>query len=1008
LFVATDIGVEKLLISDLSRVGESPFLAQSGGQNNLLAGGTNRVFALDYSAFVGGGEGGLLAIATRDENTAGSISVVKLVGEELTFDQILSAKAADAAGLASGRVTALDWGFNFLDEIGYFRWQLLVSTLDGFTIVDDPNTDPTAPTLVSPVSGYKTIDDTPTLSANYIDEDDGDVGTTNFRVATGSAQNCLDDSNVVASGTSAETLTNNEVTVFTPESSIGSDGTYYWCAQNNDGLATSAWTSMGSVILDTATPDIVAIDAGPSSADRTSFASDTIFNHLETGADGQVSFSWTDPASTSDDEFYYSLVEDAEIQLDNLVGWWKLDEEPDGTSGEIADDSGYNNSGTSNGMTSTESTSGVIDSAITFDGENDYIEMDNYSVTGDITAIGWFKTNSSEADIVILAPSSGGGILADVGLDQGHFAWDKTGSAGYKETVNTYSDGSWHHFAVVTADDKIYIDGQDQSLQQATMYRSSTKFLIGCRYLGSYSRFFNGSIDDVKIWNTALTASEVQSEYIRGKALKLDDGLTGWWKLDESPSGTSGEIRDFSGNGNNGTTAGSMDSNDLVSGKLGSALDFDGTDDVVDIGSTSQTVKTVSCWIYADNDTRDIIDFDGGTHSIEVTSGTLTATGFGTPTIYVDGSESATIRTGGWHHISTTTDSGFTASNLQIGKETTFFDGKIDDFKIFDRALSAAEIETLYRTRVATTATLDDFPTNYPSDDSTDELPDDRSYFHIRPFSGAGTFGTERNFSLNYSGRAPTIDPDSIKIYKSDGETEVPEGMTLVGESEVQVKPEVTNFEATATTLTVFHNLTDTASDFVSTFTPTTEDADGLSHPACVSGTDFGDCTSKVWYEMSASGDYSSIAFNPTVVIDGLTDDNYKVRIIASNDSMPNILADYGESEATGWLTSHYSASGEAAFYTSAYLEGWLYSESAGWIKLRAGSPATTNCSTQPTQTATDYGVMHDGAGNLCGYGYSESVGWVSFKGTGYQVTIASDHSLAGYALSEVVGWISF
>jgi len=626
----------------------------------------------------------------------------------------------------------------------------------------------------------------------------------------------------------------------------------------------------------------------------------------------------------------------------------------------------------------------VIDSAIEFDGVDDFVDVGDAGVNLNSIAF-WFKPTSDTEKILDLDGGTHSVEIAAGTISATGFVAPTIHIDGVATT--TISAGEWNFVAITT----------------------TTSFAVDDFDIGRNStNYFTGDIDDVKIWDTALTASEIQSEFTRGRALHLDDGLVGWWKLDESPSGAADEIQDFSGNANHGTSAGTMTSADSVSGKLGNALDFDGVDDFVDIGSTGQTVNTASFWIFADDISRGIVDFDGGTHSVEVAAGTITATGFDTPTIFVDGVAGSTISADEWHFISITTATGFTATDLKIGKETTFFDGKIDDFKIYSRALSAAEISALYRTRVATTNSLDDFPNDYPADDSTDQLPDGRSYFHIRPLTGAGTFGDERNFSVAYSGRAPTIDPDSIKIYKNDGTTEVPEGNKIVGESAIKIKPEITNFNSTAVVLTVFHNLIDTASDFVSTFTPTTEDADGLGNPACVSGVDYDDCDSKVWYEMSASGDYSSTAFNPTVAIDGLPNDNYRVRIVASNDSMSNVLVDYGESEGVGWLSSHHSDIGEGAFYTASYLDGWIFSETAGWIKLRSGNPTTTTCATQPIQTATDYGVMHDGSGNLCGYGYSESLGWVSFMGTGYQVSIESDHSLTGYATSETVGWVGF
>ncbi|MDD5738513.1 MAG: hypothetical protein PHY72_01095 [Candidatus Pacebacteria bacterium] len=125
------------------------------------------------------------------------------------------------------------------------------------TVAYTANTVPNAPILISPNNGSITNDNTPTLSANYSDADIGDTGTTNYRVAT-SAANCTAGT-VVASGTSAQTASNNQDTAWTPVFSIGSDATYYWCSQNNDGVATSSWTSMGNFVLDATGPVITII-----------------------------------------------------------------------------------------------------------------------------------------------------------------------------------------------------------------------------------------------------------------------------------------------------------------------------------------------------------------------------------------------------------------------------------------------------------------------------------------------------------------------------------------------------------------------------------------------------------------------------------------------------------------------------------------------------------------------------------------------------------------------------
>lgn len=129
------------------------------------------------------------------------------------------------------------------------------------------NLAPNAPVLVSPSSGSYTSDNTPVLSASYADLDVGDIGTTNYRISSTSALDCNNNLNIAAFGASNATATNSENTVWSPTLSIGSNGTYYWCAQNSDGALSSSWISMGNLILDTAGPSGTALDFGAIATD---------------------------------------------------------------------------------------------------------------------------------------------------------------------------------------------------------------------------------------------------------------------------------------------------------------------------------------------------------------------------------------------------------------------------------------------------------------------------------------------------------------------------------------------------------------------------------------------------------------------------------------------------------------------------------------------------------------------------------------------------------------------
>ncbi len=89
---------------------------------------------------------------------------------------------------------------------------------------------------------------------------------------------------------------------------------------------------------------------------------------------------------------------------------------------------------------------------------------------------------------------------------------------------------------------------------------------------------------------------------------------------------------------------------------------------------------------------------------------------------------------------------------------------------------------------------------------------------------------------------------------------------------------------------------------------------------------------------------------------------------------------------------------------------GFMYSPTAGWICLGNGSPS--NGIQYATNSATDYGVNHDGQGHLSGYAWCPSAGWISFSWTNAtdpqapKIDLQTGY-LVGYAWGSGVGWIS-
>jgi hypothetical protein len=128
------------------------------------------------------------------------------------------------------------------------------------------------------------------------------------------------------------------------------------------------------------------------------------------------------------------------------------------------------------------------------------------------------------------------------------------------------------------------------------------------------------------------------------------------------------------------------------------ALDFDGVNDQVTIGATSQTIKTLIFYANPGTTTQPFMQLQStGAVRIEISGGTLSATGFTSPTLYVNGAVSSTVAASSWQMIAVTSETGVSASNVLLGRQnSTFYNGSMSGVKMFTTALSAGQIAELY------------------------------------------------------------------------------------------------------------------------------------------------------------------------------------------------------------------------------------------------------------------------------------------------------------------------
>jgi prepilin-type N-terminal cleavage/methylation domain-containing protein len=221
-----------------------------------------------------------------------------------------------------------------------------------------------------------------------------------------------------------------------------------------------------------------------------------------------------------------------------LVGWYKLNE----GSGSSAIDLSVNNA-TGTWAGSQVGTSGYYSAghdqtwAGTFDGASTYVYISSSSFTNGFSAITvscWFNSSSAtqSGPLVIkgkdTGSSSAGGWQLDIGGDTnavGIVSFRAKNASGWTQAVTsgTYNNGIWHQAVGVWDGSNlyIYIDG---SLINSVAFSGSITTNADNVQLGRSTTIsfpssdqFLGLIDDVRIYNSALSATEIQALYNSGQ-----------------------------------------------------------------------------------------------------------------------------------------------------------------------------------------------------------------------------------------------------------------------------------------------------------------------------------------------------------------------------------------------------------------------------------------------------------------------------------------------------------
>jgi hypothetical protein len=190
----------------------------------------------------------------------------------------------------------------------------------------------------------------------------------------------------------------------------------------------------------------------------------------------------------------------------------------------VEDLSGNNNTGTVSGATWTAS--GMTNGAYSYDGSDDRItvaDSETIDPSDEITISAWIKMNSDNPGKSILGKhidDSTRGYFAQINYYTTSLNFYVSVNNTHQGVLSTYvmTTGVWH-MVTGTYDGshvRVYIDGseKDSTELSGTMDNNSEPLSVGCLSAnGATQDFFDGLIDEVRVYNRALSADEIKGLY---------------------------------------------------------------------------------------------------------------------------------------------------------------------------------------------------------------------------------------------------------------------------------------------------------------------------------------------------------------------------------------------------------------------------------------------------------------------------------------------------------------
>ena len=330
---------------------------------------------------------------------------------------------------------------------------------------------------------------------------------------------------------------------------------------NDDDLQDEAITA---VLVDGVSDGTLVLDPTGSFAyqpDENFFGTDSFTYYATDGVNNSASTlveitvdGVNDAPVAVDDEFTLSadqsLIYRSLVLNDNPTAYWEFDDSSGSEGATVRDSSGNENDAVyRNGIAFATGPSHIQGNAAHFDGSADWVALTadpfgNYPTSGitsdyHITVESWFRAEPDDRGIILGQTGSGGapggsgpnGWAPALFLGNSGQVWSSVfyhGNSLQITSPGTYDDDQWHHVAstYTAGTERLFVDGALVGSQSVNQYAmpSTPVYYLGTGYFtnvwnglsGNNWNFFRGDLDEVAIYDRALSPDEIHNHYLAG------------------------------------------------------------------------------------------------------------------------------------------------------------------------------------------------------------------------------------------------------------------------------------------------------------------------------------------------------------------------------------------------------------------------------------------------------------------------------------------------------------